>query len=38
MRQAYRILDQDVYNFDETSFMIGIASTSKVVTSADTIG
>jgi hypothetical protein len=37
-RQAYRILDQDVYNFDETGFMMGVASTSKVVTSSDTIG
>jgi hypothetical protein len=31
-RQAYGILDEDSYNFDETEF------TSKVVTSSDTIG
>jgi hypothetical protein len=37
-RQAYGILNQDVYNFDETGFMMGVASTSKVVTSSDTIG
>jgi len=37
-RQAYRILDTDTYNFDETSFMIGVAATSKVVTSSDTVG
>jgi hypothetical protein len=37
-RQTYGILDEDVYNFDETGFMIGVASTSKVITSADTIG
>ena len=37
-RQAYGIQDVDIYNFDETGFMIGIAATSKVVTSLDTIG
>ena len=37
-RQAYGILDEDTYNFNETGFMMGIASTSKVVTSSDTIG
>jgi hypothetical protein len=36
-RQAYGILDQDTYNFDETGFMMGVAGTSKVVTSSDTI-
>jgi hypothetical protein len=36
-RQAYGILDDDVYNFDETDFMMGVASTSKVVTSSDTV-
>ncbi|RAQ99007.1 hypothetical protein DDE83_009211 [Stemphylium lycopersici] len=34
-RQAYGILDNNVYNFDETSFIIGVAATSKVVTSSD---
>ena len=37
-RQAYGILDEDTYNFDETGFMMGVAVTSKVVTSSDTIG
>jgi hypothetical protein len=37
-RQAYGILDDDVYNFDETGFMMGVAATSKVVTSSDTVG
>jgi hypothetical protein len=35
---VYGILNQDVYNFDKTGFIIGIALTSKVVTSSDTIG
>jgi hypothetical protein len=37
-RQTYGIPDQDVYNFDETGFMMGVAATSKVVTSSDTVG
>ena len=37
-RQAYGILDQDIYNFDETGFAMGVASTSKVVTSSDRVG
>jgi hypothetical protein len=37
-RVAYGILDCDTYNFDETGFMMGVAATSKVVTSSDTIG
>jgi hypothetical protein len=37
-RVAYGIADQDMFNFDETGFMLGVASTSKVVTSSDTIG
>jgi hypothetical protein len=37
-RVAYGIPDEDVYNFDETGFMMGVAATSKVVTSSDTIG
>lgn len=36
-RVAYGVNDQDVYNFDETGFRIGVAATSKVVTSSDTI-
>jgi hypothetical protein len=35
---AYGILDDDVYNFDETGFMMGVAATSKVVTSIETVG
>jgi hypothetical protein len=31
----YGILDDDIYNFDETGFAIGITSTSKVITSRD---
>ena len=37
-RQEYRILNEDAYNFNETSFIIGVAATLKVVTSAKTIG
>jgi hypothetical protein len=36
-RQSYGILDTDIYNFDETGFMMGIAATSKVVTSSETV-
>ncbi|KAH4354455.1 hypothetical protein HBH74_225730 [Parastagonospora nodorum] len=36
--QTWGILHEDVYNFDETGFMMGVAATSKVVTSADTTG
>jgi len=38
VRQIYGILDEDTYNFDETGFTIGIAGTSKVVTSIETVG
>lgn len=38
MRQMYGILDKDMYSFDETGFMTGTGSSSKVVTSADTVG
>ncbi len=31
----YGILNDDIYNFDETGFQMGIASTSKVVTRSD---
>jgi hypothetical protein len=30
----YGILDEDIYNFDETGFQMGVISTAKVVTSA----
>ncbi|EFQ92989.1 hypothetical protein PTT_09766 [Pyrenophora teres f. teres 0-1] len=36
-RQTYGVLDQDIYNFDETGFAIGVASTSKIVTSSDRV-
>ena len=31
----YGILDEDIYNFDETGFQMGVISTAKVVTSAE---
>jgi hypothetical protein len=34
----YGILDEDIYNFDETSFQIGVIATAKVVTGADRAG
>jgi hypothetical protein len=34
----YGILEEDTYNYDETGFMMSVASMSKVVTSSDTIG
>ena len=37
-RQTYGILDQDIYNFDETGFAMGVAGTSKVVTSSERVG
>jgi transposase len=37
-RQSYGILDTDIYNFDETGFLMGIAATSKVITSSKTVG
>ena len=37
-RQTYGVLDQDIYNFDETGFAIGVAATLKVVTSSDRVG
>jgi hypothetical protein len=37
-RNAYGIPDQDVYNFNDTGFIIGVALTLKVVTSSKTVG
>ena len=37
-RLAYGILDEDSYNFNETGFIMGVAATSKVVISSDTVG
>ena len=31
----YGIQDADIYNFDETGFMMGVISTGMVVTSSD---
>src|SRR3984957_1068802 len=31
----YRICEEDIYNFDETGFMMGVISTGMVVTSSD---
>jgi hypothetical protein len=34
----YRIPSKNIYNFNKTRFIIGVALTSKVVTSSDTVG
>jgi hypothetical protein len=34
----YGILESDIYNFDETGFIIGIISTATVVTSSERVG
>lgn len=36
--QKYGILNQDIYNFDETGFQMGVISTSRVVTRAEKHG
>ena len=36
--QEYGIANEDIYNFDETRFMMGVISTAKVVTSAERAG
>jgi hypothetical protein len=33
--KKYRILEEDIYNFDETGFQIGVISTAKVITGAN---
>jgi hypothetical protein len=33
----YRIADEDIYNFDETGFAMGLVATAKVVTRAEMI-
>jgi hypothetical protein len=35
MVAKYGILEEDIYNFDEAGFMIGVIATAKVVTSAE---
>jgi hypothetical protein len=34
VKAKYRILDEDVYNFNETSFQIGVRGSVKVVTAS----
>jgi hypothetical protein len=34
----YGVLKEDIFNFDETSFQIGVISTSKVITTSDRKG
>jgi hypothetical protein len=36
--QEFGILEQDIYNFDETGFQMGVISTAKVVTRRETKG
>lgn len=31
----YSIVDEDIYNFDETGFQIGVITTAKVITRAE---
>jgi hypothetical protein len=33
--QQYRILFEDIYNFNETGFAIGLCATVKVITGSD---
>ena len=37
-RAKYGIPDEDVYNFDETGFQIGVIDTTKVVTGSQRAG
>jgi len=34
-KAKYGILDEDIYNFDETGFQIGVISTAKVITATE---
>jgi hypothetical protein len=34
----YGVAEEDIFNFDKTSFQIGVISTSKVITSSDRKG
>jgi Tc5 transposase DNA-binding domain len=36
--QEFGVLEQDIYNFDETGFQMGVLATAKVVTRAETRG
>lgn len=33
--QEYGILSEDIYNFDETGFIMGLCATVKVITNSD---
>lgn len=37
-KAKYSIMDNDIYNFDETGFMIGIIFAGMVVTTSDSHG
>jgi len=37
-RAKYGVEDKDIYNFDETGFMMGVISTSKVITGSERKG
>lgn len=37
-RLQYGIADEDIYNFDETGFAMGLVATAKVVTRAEMVG
>ena len=36
--QKYGIADQNIYNFDESGFIIGVISTAKVITGSERAG
>jgi hypothetical protein len=36
--ERYGIATEDIYNFDESGFMMGVISTAKAVTGADKAG
>ena len=38
VKAKYSIVDDDVYNFDETRFMMGIIFAGMVVTTSDGLG
>jgi hypothetical protein len=38
LKQQYGIVDEDIYNFDETAFAIGLGATAKVICSSDRSG
>ena len=38
VKAKYGIVEDDIYNFDETGFIIGIIFASMVVTTSDSLG